>query len=311
MTPLIKYLLFQGLIIIPFLAGYYRRHSFKSPDLLSKKLVNFNLVFLEPPVVLWTIWGLDFFNDLIYLPAAAVLLVLAGMLSGYIFSPIPGLTGKRKAVFLISSGMANHGFTMGGFICYIFLGEKGLGLASIFTSYFMPFLFLVIFPFARFASKGRNADIKESLFTLRNMPFYAFIIAVVLHILGIKRSGYFPVELFLMISIPLYYFTLGFTFRTGNIMGMIKSSSSLAFIKFFLLPLITFAVLGAFDIDASVRAVILIQSFMPAAIYSVVSSILFDLESEFASGLFVINTVVFIIAVLPVLFFFGGKFLYI
>jgi predicted permease len=58
-----------------------------------------------------------------------------------------------------------------------------------------------------------------------------------------------------------------------------------------------------------VEAVIVIQSFMPVAIYSVVASVLFDLDKELASNLFVFNTLFFLLIVLPLLFVFKGPIL--
>jgi predicted permease len=50
----------------------------------------------------------------------------------------------------------------------------------------------------------------------------------------------------------------------------------------------------------------MIQSIMPVAVYSVVSSILFELDSRLASGMFVVNTALFLVLVLPLLMLGGG-----
>jgi predicted permease len=44
---------------------------------------------------------------------------------------------------------------------------------------------------------------------------------------------------------------------------------------------------------------------MPVAVYSVVSSILFDLDSDLASAMFVINTLVFLFLILPLVIYAG------
>ena len=48
---------------------------------------------------------------------------------------------------------------------------------------------------------------------------------------------------------------------------------------------------------------------MPVAIYSVISSILFDLDSGLASGMFVLNTLFFLFLVLPFIML-GGKIIF-
>lgn len=300
-----KYILFQILIIAPFIIGYILKTRFKDPSKLAKKMLNTNLICFEPLIVLWSIWGLQLKADLILLPISGISIVLLGLIIGYLLIRFLKLTGTSRATFLISSSIANHGFTMGGFICYLFLGEKGLGLSFIFISYFMPYIFIVIFPYAKLASgKKEYMDniVKGFFLNLQNMPIYAVILSLLLHALNIERPAInFPVSILLMIAIVIYYFTLGMNFRFSGLKGIITENLLLACIKFSVIPIVVLSILNVIQIDSSVRTVILIQSFMPAAIYSVVSSILFDLDKELATGLFVFNTLIFITVILPII----------
>ncbi len=306
MSLTLKYILYQILIIAPFIGGYFLKNASVDSRRLTKKLINANLICIEPLIVLWSIWGLHLKSDLIFLPVAGFLLVLTGMAIGYQLLPFfPEFNGKSKATFLISSSLANHGFTMGGFICYLFMGETGLGLSFIFILFFMPYLFLVIFPYAKMTSgkkEYRENYTKGFFFNLQNMPFYAVIIAFILQRVDIKRPDVnFPISILLMISIAIYYFSLGINFKFEGLKRIGKENAFLACSKFIIMPVIVFIALKFLDIDSSLKAVIFIQSFMPAAIYSVISSILFDLDSKLASGLFVVNTIIFILIVLPVM----------
>ena len=60
--------------------------------------------------------------------------------------------------------------------------------------------------------------------------------------------------------------------------------------------------LNAALIDPLMQQVILVQACMSAAIYSVITALLFDLEERLASALFVVNTVACLVFVVPVLF---------
>jgi len=102
----------------------------------------------------------------------------------------------------------------------------------------------------------------------------------------------------------LYYFTLGLNFEMPEFFASGKENAVLASIKFLLVPSFTILILKFMRLDPAMETVILIQSFMPAAIYSVVASVLFDLDSGFASNLFVWNTLLFLLGVLPMLFLF-------
>ncbi len=304
----IKYLFYQILIIAPFIAGYAARKNFKNRRDFSKRLININLIFIEPLIAFWSILGLSLSEEMIFLPAGALALVLSGFAVGFLFASASKMKGIRKSVSMISSSLANHGYTMGGFICYLFLGEQGLGLAVLFISYFMPYIFLFIFPYAKIASgksEYRGNIVKGFLLNFQNMPFYAIIVSLCLKLAGIKRPDInFPINELLMISIALYYFSLGLNFSFDGLRGTASANIFLVLIKFLIIPASVLMALSGVNIDHSIKTIILIQSFMPAAIYSVAASILFDLDSKFASGLFVVNTIIFITIVLPAMFLF-------
>jgi len=306
----IKFIIFQIVIILPFTAGYLSRRYIHNTQDIAKKIIRINLASIEPFVVLWSIWGLTLSIDQIFLPLSGLALVIAGFLIGMITVIFTGREGVGRKTYIISSSLANHGFTMGGFICYLIAGEKGIGLASIFTLYFMPYTFIFIFSYARTGSI-RNifsaGGFAENFLNLQNMPLHAVILAMVLHLIGISRPDInISLDVFLYISIGLYYFTLGLNFSFGDFRSTGREQLLLAAVKFLVLPLITFFVLRFFNLEPGVKTVIMLESFMPAAVYSVVASILFDLDSRLASSVFVINTIVFLVLVLPALFFFRG-----
>jgi predicted permease len=310
-----RFVLFQALIIFPFISGMAAKKLFRiqNPSVFTKKLIRVNLVGIEPVIALWSTWGLILTRELIMLPLAGLFIVVCGMIFGRVFRRTLGLTGKKAATFFISSTLANHGFTMGAFLCYLLIGEKGLGLAFLFLSYFMPFVFLVIFPYARKQSTGKRFDLafaSDFFLSLQNMPLFAIITSLILLGLGIERPrAAFPVDVFIIISMALYYFTLGLNFEVPTFFASGRENAALALIKFLLVPFATLLILKIVHLDPAVETVIFVQSFMPAAIYSVVASVLFDLDAGFASNLFVWNSMIFLAGILPVLFVYRGFFL--
>ena len=73
------------------------------------------------------------------------------------------------------------------------------------------------------------------------------------------------------------------------------------------MPGAAFLILSLLPLAPAVKGVIQLQAIMPAAIYSVVTAVLFDQDSKLASSLFICNTVVFLVAVLPALFFLAER----
>ena len=310
-----RFILFQVLIIVPFAFGMVVKGRSTIADLsgFTKKLIRVNLVIIEPIIALWSTWGLILTQELILLPLSGLVLVMSGMIFGKASKGMLRLSGKKGATFLISSTLANHGFTMGAFLCYLLIGEQGLGLAFLFLSYFMPFVFLVIFPYARKQSTGKRFDLAfvlDYFLSLQNMPLFAIVLSLVFLSLGFERPHVsFPVDIFIIISMAMYYFTLGLNFELPAFFASGKENAALAAIKFLFVPAVTLLILKALHLNPAIETVIFVQSFMPAAIYSVVSSVLFDLDAGFASNLFVWNSIIFLAGILPVLFIFRGFFL--
>lgn len=277
---------------------------------LTKRLIRLNLIFIEPCIAFWSIWGLELGWDLMILPLSGLLLALFGLAVGRLALNIIPLEGRSRASFLISSSIANHGFTMGTFICYLFLGERGLGLAFLFLSYFLVYVFTVIFPYADSVSSehlGRPGTFWQYLFDFQNMPLFAILLGLSLKSLHLSRPLiFFPMDALMAVSISIYYFSMGMNFTTSDIFASLRQNVMLFMIKFIAVPVAAAGVLALVSLDPAVEGIIRIQSFMPAAIYSVVASVLFDLDTKLSSNLFVINTLAFLILVLPLLFIFKG-----
>ena len=309
MSPKLKFILFQITIVLPFITGYFLRRYTKDSNGLAKKVIRFNLLSIEPFIILWSIWGLKLSFDQIFLPVSGFILVSAGFLIGMVAVRFTNCTGVGRKTYIISSSLANHGFTMGVYICYLVAGEQGLGLGAIFTLYFLPYTFIFIFSYARTSSFKKLFNFKgltENFLNLQNMPLHAVILALSLHLIGIKRPDLninLLFDIMLLIAISLYYFSLGLNFSFGNFKSTGKEQFLLAGTKFLILPALTFCILRMTHVESEVKIIIMIESFMPAAVYSVVTSILFNLDSKLASSLFVVNTLIFLSVVLPIVFF--------
>jgi hypothetical protein len=304
MSPILKYFIFQAVIIGPFAAGYLLKRRFASPAESSRKIVRANLIFIEPLIALWAIWGLRMRADLMLLPLSGLALVLLGLGLGVIIARCLGLAGKTRATFIISSSLANHSFTMGGFICYLLMGETGLGFSFIFISYFMVYIYLVIFPYARRSSlvEGDAPSPLSHMLDLQNMPLAAVIAAVALNLAGAARPAVpFPSDLLLAVSVASYYFSLGLNFSLSDVPGTLRESAALSLVKFALVPAAAIIILLFAGLPRDISTVIAVQSFMPAAIFSVLASILFGLDTRLASGFFVSSTLIFVAAVLPII----------
>lgn len=312
-----KLIIFWGIIILPFVCGAILNSRLLEPQKIARNLININLFTLEPLILLWIIWGLKLDMELIILPAAGILTVFTGFLIGRLFVQFLRLDKISRASYIITSSLSNQGMTMGGLLCFMIAGERGLALASIYIIYYLPFVFTVIFPYAKIsAAKNSDTGTGDSIFSLKqfrsfflnlqNLPLAGIFVAVILQLCGISRPDFnFPLEVLLALAIAIYYLTLGINFKIGDLTSFMHELTAISLTKFVMIPLLTFIILQLIDFDRNIELVILLQSFSPAAIYSVISSILFDLDSRMTSGIFVMNSLLFLFVVMPFLMVFG------
>lgn len=300
-----RFIIFQALVIGPFLAGMVARPFIADREAWYRRIIGVNLALLEPPVILWSIWGLSLSRPVAVLPIAGLALVVAGFALGRVLSPAVTITAREARTFTISASLANHGFTMGGFLCYVLLGETGLGLAAVFIVYFMPWVFLIMFPYAGGTMRElmRPRNLVSFFMTTRNMPLAASLIALALNLAGIPRpTGDVPIGALAAVPMSLYYFVLGLTVTPSPSRTYGRAHAALALEKFVLLPALAALAVAVLGLTPPLSSVIMVQSCMPAAIYSVVAVVLHDLDVPLASSLFLVNTVLFIVLVLPLLF---------
>ncbi len=305
--PLILFCSIQLAVIVPFVGALLLRARFRDPVHTTRSLVRINIAGLEPLIVLWCVWDLDVRPGLLVLPCAGLALALLGLVGGVLLAPLTGLGGRSRQTFLISSTLGNHGFTLGGFVCFMLLGETGLGYAIFLVLYFMPYVFGFIFPVARLANRRTQTNgtgrWRDFVLAPQNLPLAALFAALLLGVLGIPRPAIaLPLAPLMFISIGLYYFTLGVTFRGADIFRSLRPHICLCLIKFIFVPGCVIALLRCSGLDPLMQSVIVIQACMSTAIYSVITALLFELDERLASAMFVVNTVVCLVLVVPLLF---------
>ena len=312
----IFFLFLESLIILPFLAGFYLKKKLKlnqtEKKQLSERMIKINLLFFEPIIIIWFIGKLKFSLTTFYLPASGLFLVFLGFLVGYFISY--KLSTRNRINIVVNTSLANHGYTMGGIICYFLLGEEGLSKALIFISYFYPYLYGFLFPWIRWklSSSYKNQtskSLKQKLLDYRLFPLYGLMIALILFIFQIPLPKNpilsFMVQTIVYISIVIYYFALGINLELKKFFYWNKFVFWVLGIKFIVVPFITFIVfwlipsqfMPMFD-----KKIVLIMSFMPGAVYSIVSSIIFNLNTRFTVQIFVISTLIFLGMILPLLY---------
>jgi len=261
-----------------------------------------------------TLWILDLRNlkSIFVLPVSAVIISITALFIGRIISGFLNHNSKQRGAFLSCAMFSNIGITLGGFICFLVLGEAGFSYALIYVAHFFPFFFTVGFYMARHYNKNYDSswvsNFKDYVTNpVRFIPTLAMMVGLVFNSTRIERPEILAsVNSFLLyVSIIVYSFSIGLTLRFKKIFHYKKEIISISILKFIFNPAVAFLLIlitGGSDVIGAIPAqVIVIESFMPVAIFSLVLSKLFDFDQDLANSCW-ISTTLFIIFILPIIY---------
>ena len=149
---------------------------------------------------------------------------------------------------------SNAGFTLGGFLCLILYGDRGIYTASWYIALFLPVYYLIGFPLIGLILHERKINLHEAMIDLLKNPVSAVPISVMcagvcLNLIGVPR----PTLLNTIITHYLSYITVaGYSFAIGlgltihKSIKYVKHSLFISLIKFIYNPLINFILLLLF-----------------------------------------------------------------
>jgi len=251
---------------------------------------------MESPIILFCFWGLDIsdLSKVFVVPLIAALISSFCILYGLFFSQRHGHDPLEKGAYLGCACFSNVGITMGSFLAFLMLGERGLRFAILYLAYFVPFFFTIGFAMARRYSTEDVSLISniKSFFTdpVSFIPNLAVIIGLILNIYQVEQSPIIkPLSSALVYTSTLIYsLAIGMTIHMGRSLHYVKEVFSLGVIKFILSPLTGLGlayIFGLFHLPDHIPVkVIFIQSCMPPAIFSLVLSRLFNLNQDLANA---------------------------
>ena len=295
--------------------GYLYRKRARNGEQISQLLLKFVIIILTPFINFLAIWGTAEINlQLILLP------VTGFILTGFLFFPallFPRIMkyGKRQTgSFILCTLISNIGYTMGGFICFVFLGHEGYALAAIYVLYGMTMMYTIAFPLARYFGSGKSGNLIKSIqknFTepITVIPIIGLILGFVFHF---SKISYPPQAFyFLKYLIPagtfVAFFAVGMKISLPPLGKFIKPLLALFVIKFIYSPVICQIIAKALNLNSLFKKVIFIESMMPVGIYALMITLLFKLDEDTSKAGWVYTTIVGIFLI-PLIFY-GLKFI--
>jgi hypothetical protein len=226
------------------------------------------------------------------------------------------------------------------FLVFSEQGEHALGLASIYFMFFAPMTVLLAYPLARHHATDTPSGslaglLVRSLFDWRSIGLPISLLGIVLspavygylhsHLADVPALGWMVaaspqavrrpefVSQLGLVDISVYviniaaYFGIGMQLRMSYVPVLKKLIAGLAFMRYFVgaasglgLLALTWLTPWPLDLHSLAGKVVMIQSFVSTGVTCVAVASMFHLRPREASVLFVTNTLLYLLVVLPI-----------
>jgi hypothetical protein len=317
-----RFLFTFGLIIFGLSLGYFiqrmvRERIIRLPislDHLRKVLLTSALLFINPITVVGVIWVMELKDPrIVTLPFLGMSAIFLGGLLALWFSKLLRLERKQTGSLLTCGSFTNLG-TLGGLVCYIFLGEMGFALVYIYRLFEEFIYYTVGFPVAKLfgSSSGEREGLLNRVKKLATDAFIlvslcSLVLGGVLNLSGIKRPESYQTVNSILIPLGalLLIVSIGLAMKVSKVRNYLKECVAVSAIKFLIVPaaITSLALLLGYREMAGglpIKVVILLSS-MPVAFNALIPPSLYDLDVDLANSCWLFTTSLFII-VLPVLY---------
>ena len=309
-----------GTVMAATVAGYVCRRLKLAGDRTARTIMTFVGVFAYPIVGGLSIWSTPLHATDIGLPLFASAHIVAMTFLSLALARFVTRDRAETGLFAIAGGTGNNGFTMGAFVLYLLYGEPGMGLSNLYILLFTPTMVLLLFPLARHYSDARPSAsmrklIVSSLFDWRSAGLPLVVLGIVLSAMGVPRppqiAAWHVLDILVFSITPMAFFGIGLLLHVSRVRMLWRMLAGLAVVRFALGAAVGLALAGAmWWTPLALRDlrwnVFVVQAFVPTSVTMVALANMFQLRPREASALFVVNTAMYLLLVLPlVLWLFG------
>jgi len=281
------------------------------------------IVWLWTATFVFSVWRLPVDLTGLWLIAIELLLVGGVGLAAIPIARLIGCDNKQTGVMAVACAVANIGITLGAFVCYCLVepATDARAYAMTMTAVMQVAAILIMYPVCRHF--GELGDRRVSTLKLigmtftdvRSLPLLGTTIGLVL---ALTRTP-FPdaVESWHVVTVLFFtgcfstYFGIGMRLHFGDAFRYVRQQVLLAVMRFGVSPLVVLAVITLsgwtmLPIEGSLRDVLMIQAAMPTAVMTVMLSNLFHLDVRLACMLWLWNTLLYLVLILPIVVFVMG-----
>jgi hypothetical protein len=272
--------LFQ--VILFFSAGYFSRKSKILEEETAHYLIKFIIYISFPALVIYNVYYLHLNLEILNMIVAGWIVILFSIVFSFFVGQLLKLDKKSHAAFIMMATFGNTSFLGFPFVNAL-LGEENLKYAVVFDQLasFLPLSLLSGFILSYGSGKSKKFDIKK---VLTFPPFIALVFGLVVsHLVNIPEFVLISLKNLGDTVIPLALFSIGMNFRFSGVIGNLKNSLVVLFIKMIFVPVIFLGILKIFTNDLSmIWKTTIIEISMPPMVLASVLVINEKLDKELA-----------------------------
>jgi hypothetical protein len=310
--------IFFGLIVGYIIQQLELRKVIRLPiglENFRKLLQKIGLLFFMPISFIGALWIIKIDNiKIVALPFLGIFALLIGGALGLTAAEHFHLKRKDAGSMFTCGSFTNIG-SIGGLICYLFLGEEGFALVPIYKLFEQVVYYAIGFPIAK--SFSNNVVKKENIISQLKEIFtdifvivalISIAIGIFLNLSGIERPVFYRTinAIFIPAGTVILLVSIGLAMKFGKVKSYIKESISVSIIKFILVPSIISTIaffLGYRIIEGGLPLkVVIILSSMPVAFSALIPVSIYDLNLDLANSCWLVTTLSLIV-ILPLLFY--------
>jgi len=292
---------------------WFTPESQKKIAVLLQKLGMIWLISITYIGSLW-IFKIESLTEIISLPFVGAIAIIAG---GYFAVMVAKYYhySRINTGSMFSCGFFSNTVSLGGMICFFFLGEEGYALVPIYTFLMRLLYYGLGYPIANMHSDDfvKGKGIIEKFKDVLKDPFFytgvgAVVIGLFLNLSPYERPKIYAIinEILVPLSTFILLFSVGLNLKFSRVSGYIKECWFISAIKFIAVPVTTLVItllLGYQSISQGLPLkVSLIMSAMPVAFNSVIAANIYNLNIDLVNSCWIFTTFG-ILFVLPLLLF--------
>ena len=216
---------------------------------------------------------------------------------------------------MFSCGYFVNNITLGGMICFFYLGEEGYALVPIFTFLVRLLYYGLGYPIAHIYADDfveQKETIKKIVEVIRDPFFYigvgSVLVGIFLNLSSLKRPEIYATinEVLIPLTTFILLFSVGLTFKFSRVSKYLKECFIISLIKFIVVPATILVIALLLDYQSISQGlplkVSLILSAMPVAFNSVIAANIYNLNVDLVNSCWIFTTFA-VLFVLPLLLF--------